>query len=304
MLICNSWKGLVEIHHATSLTYHMIVRCFQNMNTFVVIRLIGPQSEGEKKKRKRDQCRNQISMSCSSFQKAKLLAASSSSQQLHSTESSPAEPATAKYFKSSRLTKNDDKFWHLLRISVFGVTWQILNWRRWLMYDWNEKKKKKWSSQLFLSKDVLLSPFCFKDSVLEFVRVARFSISTYAMMELLVLPLSSTFTRKISIVFYRICSTRLVYLKYAWFKSFCNSNFRSTACSLHNTVNSTLVLRTDKWFGLWRAQHTTTEKATLRSVERIRVRGNRASRKGKRGSPRGNRASRQGKRGSPCTTQR
>ena len=193
----------------------------------------------KKKKRKRDQCRNQISMSCSSFQKAKLLAASSSSQQLHSTESSPAEPATAKYFKSSRLTKNDDKFWHLLRISVFGVTWQILNWRRWLMYDWNEKKKKKWNSQLFLSKDVLLSPFCFKDSVLEFVRVARFSISTYAMMELLVLPLSSTFTRKISIVFYRICSTRLVYLKYAWFKSFCNSNFRSTACSLHNTVIST-----------------------------------------------------------------
>ena len=224
-------------------------------------------------------------------------------RQLHSTESSPAEPATAKYFKSSRLTKNDDKFWHLLRISVFGVTWQILNWRRWLMYDWNEKKKMKWNSQLFLSKDVLLSSFCFKDSVLEFVRVARFSISTYAMMELLVLPLSSTFTRKISIVFYRICSTRLVYLKYAWFKSFCNSNFRSTACSLHNTVNSTLVLRTDKWFGLWRAQHTTTEKATLRSVERIRVRGNRASRKGKRGSPRGNRASRQGKRGSPCTTQ-
>ena len=81
MLICNSWKCLVEIHHATSLTYHMIVRCFQNMNTFVVIRLIGPQSEGKKKKkRKRDQCRNQISMSCSSFQKAKLLAASSSSQ--------------------------------------------------------------------------------------------------------------------------------------------------------------------------------------------------------------------------------
>ena len=52
MLICNSWKCLVEIHHATSLTYHMIVRCFQNMNTFVVIRLIGPQSEGEKKEDK------------------------------------------------------------------------------------------------------------------------------------------------------------------------------------------------------------------------------------------------------------
>ena len=34
----------------------------------------------KKKKIKRDQCRNQISMSCSSFQKAKLLAASSSSQ--------------------------------------------------------------------------------------------------------------------------------------------------------------------------------------------------------------------------------
>ena len=53
MLICNSWKCLVEIHHATSLTYHMIVRCFQNMNTFVVIRLIGPQSEGEKKEEKK-----------------------------------------------------------------------------------------------------------------------------------------------------------------------------------------------------------------------------------------------------------
>ena len=61
----------------------------------------------------------------------------------------------------------------------------------------------------------------------------------------------------------------------------------------------------------WRAEPGVTRQITLSgfipsaifSVERIRARGNRASRQGKRGSPRGNRASRQGKRGSPCTTQ-